>query len=45
MIIDCYKPTPVQSQYCMFSMIISLNFSHMIIDCCKMTTVQSSELP
>jgi hypothetical protein len=29
MIIDCCKMTPVQSQYCMFSMIISCHFSHM----------------
>jgi hypothetical protein len=29
MIIDCCKMTPVQSQYCMFSMIISFHFSHM----------------
>jgi hypothetical protein len=28
MIIDCCKMTPVQSQYCMFSMIISCHFSH-----------------
>ena len=29
MIIDCCKMTPVQSQYCMFSMIISCHCSHM----------------
>ena len=28
MIIDCRKMTPVQSQYCMFSIIISCHFSH-----------------
>jgi hypothetical protein len=31
MIIDCCNMTPVQSQYCIFSMIISCHFSHSVI--------------
>jgi hypothetical protein len=45
MIIDCCKMTPVQSQCCMFSMIISSHFSHSEMKWrCKPTPVKKNQV-
>jgi hypothetical protein len=42
MIIHSCKMTPVQNQYCKFSMIISSHFSHMIVCACVCVCVRVS---